>query len=108
MYDTYKRMQAEGKIGPFDAMGRPRPFAEYPKQVRNNAGKAVIVNSQREELAIAGEAVAGVAIADDPVLLERNRLAQENDDLRAQLAAIASAKPRVESPKAPQTAAKTN
>jgi hypothetical protein len=106
MYDTYKRMQAEGKIGPFDAQGRPRPFAEYPKLVTNNSGKKVTVNSQREELAIAGEAVPGVAIADDPVLLERNRLAQENDDLRAQLAAIASAKPKTTSPPAPTT--KTN
>jgi hypothetical protein len=89
MLAVYQRMQAEGKIGPLDANGNARPFQEYPKWVTGKDGAKVIVNSKREELAVASEAP-GAALA-DPVIAERNALAEENERLRAQLAALATA-----------------
>jgi hypothetical protein len=123
MLAIYKRLEAEGKIGQFDPDGRPRPYCEYPKQIttgEDQFGKPLyrIVNSQREELAFRAESVPGVKLEDDPVLAERNRLAKENDELRAKLLAMSGsqasndlaplqpvAKPSVLSPKAPE---KTN
>jgi hypothetical protein len=122
MLAIYKRLEAEGKIGQFDPDGRPRPYCEYPKQIttgEDQFGKPLyrIVNSQREELAFRAESVPGVKLEDDPVLAERNRLARENDELRAKLLAMSGsqqsnepvpmqpvappAKPSVLSPKAP-------
>ncbi len=104
MEHVYKRMQAEGKIGPYDENGRPRPYQEYPKLVRVD-GVAHKVHSAREEIALAASASVAVdaAAPDDPVLLERNRLHKENEELRAQLELIAkqsagAAVPGVKSP----------
>lgn len=109
MLKVYERLSHEGKIGPFDAEGRPRPYCEYPKRITvyDADGKASdrIVQNQREELAFAGETVPGIKAQDDPVLLERNRLAEENEKLRQELRDIAEASARkapVASPRAPQ------
>lgn len=92
MLAIYERMTKEGKIGPFDAQGRPRPYQEYPKAVRDASGQKRVVNSAREELAIAAETgVQPEYATDDPLIAERNALAEENERLRLQLAALAGA-----------------
>jgi hypothetical protein len=101
MLAIYKRLEAEGKIGQFDPDGHPRPYQEYPKQVTTGVddfGKPTykIVHSQREELAFRAESVPGVKLEDDPVLAERNRLARENDELRAKLLALSGSQPTAE------------
>lgn len=106
MLAVYTKLEKEGKIGRFDAAGRPRPFVEFPKQVRQpkfelvrrppNPGETqgmfervmvdpgVVVHSQREELAFLAENGAEVR-GQDPVLDERDELRKEVKDLRAQL-----------------------
>jgi hypothetical protein len=102
MLAIYQRLTAEGKIGPFDAEGRPKPYQEYPKMVRDAAGTERIVHSQREELAVAADTSVQPSFpADDPLLRERDALAEENEKLRMQLAAIGGAA----APTAPLTAA---
>ncbi len=109
MLDLYKRLEAEGKIGQFDEHHRPRPFQEYPKWVMtgqtDDKGTPVktLVQNQREELAVAAQDFAEKT-PDDPIVAERNRLAQENERLRRELAEIAaaSAKPAIVSPPAPK------
>lgn len=92
MLAIYERMTKEGKIGPFDAQGRPRPYQEYPKAVRDASGAKRVVNSAREELAIAAETgVQPEYATDDPLIAERNAFAEENERLRLQLAAFAGA-----------------
>lgn len=98
MLEMYKRMEREGKIGPFDAEGRPRPWQEFPKQVRTADGGRAIVQSAREELAIAANASPSPNAADDPLVAEKRRLEQENQDLRLQLAALAQSKPAAQAP----------
>lgn len=118
MLATYQRLQAEGKIGPFDAEGRPRPWQEYPKRVRSLDGSDRVVNSAREEVALAADTSAIADSVEDPMVGVHNALRSENvvlqDELtrlRAELAAqaggqtVASGKPvrpPIESPKAPE------
>lgn len=52
-------------------------FQEFPKWVTNHAGESVIVNTQREELAIISMVPAGAV---DPVTEEKNRLVILLDD----------------------------
>jgi hypothetical protein len=69
----------------------PHKFMEYPKWVRNAAGEDVIVQNQREELAIVSMVPAGEI---DPVLTEKNRLLTIMDSKDAEL--IAAEKERNE------------
>ena len=96
MLNVYERLQREGKIGPRDENGVPRPFQEFPKRVDLADGSSKIVYSQREELAYAGLIAGKDAPQDDPVVEERNRLALQvaemqaaNERLREQLASMA-------------------
>lgn len=105
MLNVYERLQREGKIGPRDENGVPRPFQEFPKRIDLADGSSKIVHSQREELAHAGMLAGALAAPDDPVVGERNRLAQQvaemqaaNERLREQLAAMAKAGPPAKTP----------
>jgi len=69
----------------------PYKFMEYPKWVRNASGEDVIVQNQREELAIVSMVPAGEV---DPVLTEKNRLLTIMDSKDAEL--IAAEKERNE------------
>ena len=80
----YERLQAKGIIGPRDEHGNPRPYQEFPKQVRDAEGKLHIVRSAREELTIAAT-TPNASPADDPIIIGQNRLLQENVELRARL-----------------------
>jgi hypothetical protein len=106
MLAIYEKLQKEGKIGPFDANGRPRAFVEYPKQMRQPRYElvrraptpsdpqgtfdrvlidpGVVVWSQREELAFLSENGQDTT-GQDPILDERNDLRKEVDALRKQL-----------------------
>jgi hypothetical protein len=98
MLNVYERLQREGKIGPRDENGVPRPFQEFPKRIDLADGSSKIVLSQREELAFAGQIAGKGAAQDDPVVEERNRLAMQvaemqaaNERLREQLASMKEA-----------------
>src|ERR1700678_4411937 len=80
----YERLQTKGIIGPRDEHGNPRPYQEFPKQVRDAEGRLHIVRSAREELTIAAT-TPNASPADDPIIVEQNRLLQENAELRARL-----------------------
>lgn len=106
MLEIYKKLEKEGKIGRFDEAGRPRPFAEFPKQMRQPRYELVrrppttgepmgmferilvdpglVVHSQREELAYLAENGAEIR-GQDPVLDERDDLRKQVADLRSQL-----------------------
>ncbi len=106
MLAIYQKLEKEGKIGPFDAQGRPRPRIEYPKQMRQPryelvrrpptpsdpqgifdrvlVDPGVVVHSQREELAFLAEQGQDTT-GQDPILDERNDLRKEVDSLRKQL-----------------------
>lgn len=113
----YERLQAQGKIGPRDELGHTRPYQEFPKAVRDSSGASVIVHTAREELAVAAKVsdISNAAADADPIIAERNRLAKENDELRARLLLLqqeevktisivqsTTAAPAVFSPKAPE------
>lgn len=82
----------------FDTMKFPSyTFREYPKWVKID-GKDVLVGSQREELALI--ATTPEAAKDDPVVEEKNRLAQELSDAQAELAELRALKAKIEADKA--------
>ena len=83
----YERLQAQGKIGPRDEQGHTRPYQEFPKAVTDANGNTVIVHSSRQQLEVAAKVadISNAAADNDPVIAERNRLARENDELRAKL-----------------------
>lgn len=102
----YERLQAKGAIGPRDEQGHMRPWQEFPKAVQDANGTTVIVHSARQELEVRAKVAGEVnAAADaDPVIAERNRLARENDELRAQLQMLAAASAGQASPDALKSA----
>jgi hypothetical protein len=83
----YERLQAQGKIGPRDELGHARPYQEFPKAVTDANGNTVIVHSSRQQLEVAAKVadISNAAADADPIIAERNRLARENDELRAKL-----------------------
>jgi hypothetical protein len=113
MLKIYERLTSEGKIGPFDPEGRPRPYMEYPKRITvlgaDGSKLDKIVGNQREELALLSESVPGVSLESDPVLVEKNKLAaevasqrDELAELRAQLAALSGTSAKTSSVQVPK------
>lgn len=77
---------AEQYAGPYAAMKFPEyVFREYPKMVKNKAGQSIVVNNQREELALASEP--SPDLPPDPVVDERNALLTRVAELEAALQA---------------------
>jgi hypothetical protein len=103
MLDVYKRLEREGVIGAVDANGALRPYQEYPKQVgKDERGNPIVVSSQREELLHMSKIPD--AAKDDPVLADRNKLAEENAKLREELALALAKAPQLSPPSQPSEA----
>lgn len=74
----------------FDTMKFPSySFKEYPKWIKID-GQDVLVNSQREEIAMI--ATTPEAAKNDPVVEEKNRLAEELSKAQAELAELRALK----------------
>lgn len=89
MQGVYDNLEKQGKIGPYDAQGNPKPGyrAEYPKWIKLADGKSIIVQSQAEEL----RAIAATPTPEhqlSPLEMERNSLAEKLAAAEARLAAI--------------------
>lgn len=75
----YAAMEARGDFPPYK-------FVEFPKAVKNAAGKIVVVHSAREELAVAAEPSETAIEAVPPMVEERDKLAAANAELKNRLA----------------------
>lgn len=80
MEHVYKKLEEDGKIGPFekvDGKKRMRPFAEYPKLVTGGDGVRHRVNNLNEEMEVVGPEAAKRKLENDPLAEERRKLAAE-------------------------------
>ena len=63
-------------------------YEEYPKWVRLGSGAEKLVNSKREEIAFIATDTDAPDVANDPVIQEKIRLAEQNAAQSAQIAAL--------------------
>ena len=85
----------------------PYQFRPYPKQLKLRNGTTVVVASDREELLMLAE-TEGALPSDDPVLAERDALAQKVAELQAELAKTQAAAQAAGEPKAADKPAPTS